>query len=259
MPNSFYEYDDSLLPGALAKAEDVGYQYNAIAAGFELIEALLNRSIRFTPLFLGNAEIPDSLDYTNQLLYLDESGNMALYNKDDFDAAVASAIQAALDAAGYADSAATAATNAATSETNAAASEAKSQQWATEAEDVLIDGTGYSAYHWAQKAILYATGLIDVTEIATDTYNVSAADVGDMLRFTSANPITITVPDLNALPNGSLVHYRQAAAGQITLAPGVGVTINTSDTLKSRATGSTLSMIKVGTNEWDLVGDMEAI
>jgi len=48
----------------------------------------------------------------------------------------------------------TAATNAAASETNAAASEALAEDWANEAEDVEVTGGLFSAFHWAQKALL---------------------------------------------------------------------------------------------------------
>lgn len=59
-----------------------------------------------------------------------------------------------------------AATAAALSETNAATSEGKALDWATEDEDVPVE-TGpdqFSAFHWAQKALLGA--LPDATEIA---------------------------------------------------------------------------------------------
>ncbi|MDY0206210.1 MAG: hypothetical protein RBR82_06245 [Pseudomonas sp.] len=51
---------------------------------------------------------------------------------------------------------------------NATVQAALAEDWATEAEDVLVNGTGYSAYHWAQKAANVVTGdLIDDTITST--------------------------------------------------------------------------------------------
>lgn len=56
--------------------------------------------------------------------------------------------------------AAASASAASTSATNAATSATLAQGWATKAEDVPVTGSLYSAYHWAQKAMAYATGSI---------------------------------------------------------------------------------------------------
>lgn len=51
------------------------------------------------------------------------------------------------------------ATNAANSASAALASEGLSYKWANEAEDVVVAGGQYSAYHWAQKAQEFAGGI----------------------------------------------------------------------------------------------------
>lgn len=60
--------------------------------------------------------------------------------------------------------ASTSASNAATSETNAGTSATLAGKWANEAEDVVVTGGLYSAYHWAQKASdIVTAGVIDDT------------------------------------------------------------------------------------------------
>lgn len=74
-------------------------------------------------------------------------------------AALVAAADASADAAAASETAAaTSATNAATSATNAAASEDLAEKWANEAEDVVVSGGLYSAFHWAQKAAALVTG-----------------------------------------------------------------------------------------------------
>lgn len=56
--------------------------------------------------------------------------------------------------------AAASATSASDSATSATASATLAGKWATEAEDVPVTGSLYSAYHWAKKAMAYVTGSI---------------------------------------------------------------------------------------------------
>ncbi len=76
-------------------------------------------------------------------------------------AAAASATAAAASAttaSGHATTAGTHAGTATTQATNAANSATLAQKWANEAEDVVVSGGLYSAYHWAQKAAYFAAG-----------------------------------------------------------------------------------------------------
>lgn len=71
----------------------------------------------------------------------------------------------------------TAETNAGTYATAAAASAASASAWATEAEDVVVSGGMYSAYHWAQKAQGYAASV-----------NIPAISPGDAGKHLTVNP-----------------------------------------------------------------------
>lgn len=83
---------------------------------------------------------------------------------------------------------------------------------------------------------------------------------GGYVRQTNAGAITTTVPAnaTVAFPVGTSIGLRQGGAGAITVTAAGGVTINvpTGHTAVSRAQGSSLALIKVATDTWDLTGDL---
>ena len=106
---------------------------------------------------------------------------------------------------------------------------------------------------------------VDKLSSITDTNLHVVFSVGhkeEYIRNISTTPVNYTVPDnaTDPLGIGYRVYLRQASTGQITIVPENGnVTINTSETLKSRKQGSSLALIKVALNEWDLLGDTEKL
>lgn len=104
-------------------------------------------------------------------------------------------------------------------------------------------------------------GYQDIITDSTTARTLSLSDRGAYIRFTSASAVTLTVPPNAsvAFANGETFNGIQFGAGQITIAPGDGVTINkpTDYNYKTRAKGSPWCLVKVATNEWDLFGDME--
>jgi hypothetical protein len=93
-----------------------------------------------------------------------------------------------------------------------------------------------------------------VTTQAGTAYTFVLAD--DYVRFTSADPVTATVPPNSevAFPVGKSISIRQAGAGAVTVAAGVGVTVNAAGALDGQ--NATATLIKVATNEWDLCGKL---
>lgn len=83
-------------------------------------------------------------------------------------------------------------------------------------------------------------------------------DAGKYVRCTSALATAVTVPPNSAVAFsvGQQITIAQAGAGQVTVTAGVGVTINTPETLLTRKQFSAVTVIKVATDEWDLVGDV---
>jgi hypothetical protein len=74
----------------------------------------------------------------------------------------------------------------------------------------------------------------------------------------NASAITLTIPPNSsvAYAAGTRIDFIQIGAGQVTVAGGTGVTVNSTPTLKFRAQHSAASCIKIGTDTWQLVGDL---
>jgi hypothetical protein len=88
-----------------------------------------------------------------------------------------------------------------------------------------------------------------ITDFNTDT----------ITRMTSASANNYTIP-LNAtvdFPIGTQLLVAQIGAGQTTIVATVGVTINATG-LKISATKNAVTLIKVGTDEWDAFGNLTA-
>jgi hypothetical protein len=100
----------------------------------------------------------------------------------------------------------------------------------------------------------------DIVTVGGTTDTLALTDRDRYIRYTSGSAVTVTVPAnaTVAFPVGTEIHLRQAGAGQVTVAAAGGVTINTSETLLLRTQHATVTLIKVGTNEWDIMGELEA-
>jgi hypothetical protein len=103
---------------------------------------------------------------------------------------------------------------------------------------------------------LYALAVINAQ---TASYILAAADLNAFVTLDSTSALVLTVP-LNtavALPIGFQCTVAQKNTGTVTITPTAGVTIITTATtraLKSKGSGATL--IKTGTDEWMLFGDL---
>jgi len=102
-------------------------------------------------------------------------------------------------------------------------------------------------------------------QVNIKTYNDSTtlvlSDAESYLRFTSASAKTLTIPtnDTVAFPIGTTISGISVGIGILTFIAASGVTINTPETLSMREKAFVSFVItKVGTNEWDLAGDLEA-
>lgn len=97
-----------------------------------------------------------------------------------------------------------------------------------------------------------------VTE-STASRLLALTDAGKEIRCTFATAITVTVPpqvDV-AWADYTEIIVVQAGSGQITFVPGSGVTINSSETLKSLKQYSYLALKRVALNVWDLTGERQ--
>lgn len=104
-------------------------------------------------------------------------------------------------------------------------------------------------------------GFDSVQTIATKSaaYGFVVGDEGKYFRCDSG-PYSLTVPTnaTQAFPIGTHIDITQTGAGTITIAAAVGVTINAAPGYDLNGQWASASLIKVGTDEWDLVGNLTA-
>lgn len=108
-------------------------------------------------------------------------------------------------------------------------------------------------------AILLAQGQEVGYNAQVSSYTLTINDPGKFVSISSASANTLTVPPNSsvAIPVNSRIDYGQYGAGQTTITAGAGVTIR-SNSSKIKTTGqySGCSLIKIGTDEWWLFGDI---
>ena len=91
------------------------------------------------------------------------------------------------------------------------------------------------------------------------TYTLVAGDLNDLVTLSNAASITLTVPP-SVFSANDTINIAQVGAGQVTLAQGAGVTINstgaTSTAPKLRVQYSSASIICTASNTFLVVGDI---
>lgn len=92
-------------------------------------------------------------------------------------------------------------------------------------------------------------------------YTLVLADAGKLVTLTNAGAITLTVPPNSsvAFAVGDTVNIAQLGAGQVTVAEGAGVTVNTAETLVLQDQYSTATLVKTATDTWLLAGRLVAL
>lgn len=100
--------------------------------------------------------------------------------------------------------------------------------------------------------------IVATTQSGT-SYTLALSDANDIVEFTNASPVTVEVPPNGtvAFPTGTVVGLYQYGAGQVTVAPGSGVTIRSPNGYLDLATQYSAAWLrKRATNEWVLSGDL---
>lgn len=117
----------------------------------------------------------------------------------------------------------------------------------------------YPVVNTAESALEFISGgRLTLKTIGGTSYTLLASDAGKLLIFTNASAVTVTVPP-DVLTQGDVVCIRQGAAGQVTLAPGAGVTFASSDNLLSTRTQSAqIALIADGSNAFGVIGERNA-
>ncbi len=89
------------------------------------------------------------------------------------------------------------------------------------------------------------------------TYTLVIGDAGDYIQTTSTTAVTITVPPQSSVAwaADTEIYFEQNNTGQLTIAAGSGVTINSSETLKTFARSSVIALKRVAEDVWTLTGE----
>ena len=93
------------------------------------------------------------------------------------------------------------------------------------------------------------------------TYTLVLADAHKLVTQSNASAITTTIPPNSSVTFeiGDQVNLLQLGAGQVTVAAGAGVTIRSEGTkLKLKGQYAAATCIKIGSDEWVLVGNLSA-
>lgn len=89
------------------------------------------------------------------------------------------------------------------------------------------------------------------------SYTLAASDAGAYILTSGTTTVTITVPPQSSVTwaADTEIYFEQNNTGQIAILAGTGVTINSSETLKSFARYSVLALKRVAENVWTLTGE----
>lgn len=92
------------------------------------------------------------------------------------------------------------------------------------------------------------------------SYTLVLADAKKWVTMSNASASTLTVPPNSsvAFPIGTQIEGSQQGAGQVTLTPGSGVTINAVPGLKIAARYGVFGLKKIATDEWLAYGRLSA-
>jgi len=118
---------------------------------------------------------------------------------------------------------------------------------------LTTDGSGTLSWSAVTSGASYST----VRTQSGTSYTLVLGDAGDYIQTTSSTAVTITVPpqaDVTWAADTE-IYFEQNDTGQLTIAAGSGVTINSSETLKSFARYSVIALKRVASDVWTLTGE----
>lgn len=128
----------------------------------------------------------------------------------------------------------------------------------------LVQGTNVTITSDATTVTINASGgggssLPTINTQTGTSYTVVLGDANGYIRMNSSSANTLTIPTNAsvAYPVGTSISVRQVGTGATTIVASGGVTINNvGSSLQLRKQQSTVQLLKVGTDEWDLFGDI---
>jgi hypothetical protein len=96
-----------------------------------------------------------------------------------------------------------------------------------------------------------------ISSQASTGYTLQAGD--QWVRTTNVNPVSVLVDSSTNVPIavGRAITVEQSGAGKVTFVPGVGVTINSPESLSLAKQFAVATLTQVALNEWTLAGYLE--
>lgn len=112
---------------------------------------------------------------------------------------------------------------------------------------------------WVKRTVVdLAQAWLTVKTVDQAAYTLVLADDGKYVRVMRAGTLTVPPRSLVQFRDGAVIHVR-TVGGQVTVAPGAGVTVHTPATRKSRTAHSSIMLVHVSGDVWDLLGDLEPL
>jgi len=92
------------------------------------------------------------------------------------------------------------------------------------------------------------------------SYTLQLTDLAKLITLDNTSAITLTVPLDSSVPFaiGDRIDILQKNTGMVTIVGTGGVTVNATPGLKLRSRWSSATLIKLDTNSWVAIGDMQA-
>jgi hypothetical protein len=102
------------------------------------------------------------------------------------------------------------------------------------------------------------SGFNSTRNVVSGAYTLVASDLGRLVEVNSATAVALTVPtDSVSFTEGDRIDILQSGAGQVTLTPAVGVTLNSdSGKRKLLSQWAACTLIKRGANSWVAIGNL---
>lgn len=123
---------------------------------------------------------------------------------------------------------------------------------ATSSIDGYLSATDWSTFNGKQNSLISLNR-------QTASYILALADRGKLVEMNvaTANNLTVPLDSSVAFPIGTQINFSQYGAGQTTVVATSGVTVRSAGgALKLALQYSGGSLVKIGTNEWYLFGDI---
>jgi hypothetical protein len=102
--------------------------------------------------------------------------------------------------------------------------------------------------------------LVFPSQVTGTAYTPARTDAGRVLEASNGSAVTITLPPANVAGwhIGTVLQVFQQGAGQVTIAPGSGVTLRSAGGLKTASQYSVINLRMRATDEWVVSGDTAA-